>query len=146
MRISGKVSDEIKYAAEFFAGELIKDGRQRRHLNIDIEMDPTLDGWAGICVADEDRIKPKYFTIKLNPVSGDNLIKSLAHEMVHIKQYVVGELYDMLDGTILWKDEIFRGQVAYAGDIETAPPWEIEAYASEFDLYETYQALINGDL
>lgn len=138
MYVTGKnLTDEVIAAAEFFAEQLM-DGRLHRHVHVEIELVPTMDGWAGLCAPDEDRVKPKYFTIQLNPVAGDHMLQCLAHEMVHVKQYATGELHDQMDGKLIWKGETFTGQVAYEGEIENAPPWEAEAYLLEVDLFEDW--------
>lgn len=58
-----------------------------------------------------------------------DIYQILAHEMVHIKQYVLGELDETHPSGTVWKGQLF---------IETGKdqdywesPWEIEAYGKE---------------
>ena len=63
-----------------------------------------------------------------------NWLATLAHEFVHLKQFVKGELYDYEDGSVKWKSKVYRdGKVSY----EDAP-WEKEAYRLEYKLYEEF--------
>lgn len=70
-------------------------------------------------------------TIQLEPRNGSvDIYQSLAHEMVHVKQYVLGELDDIDISQVKWKGELYQ-----SGDTEDEAywnsPWEIEAYGRE---------------
>ena len=61
------------------------------------------------------RETPKYY-----------LSETVAHEMVHVRQYVVGDLVDCTDGTTLWKGVVYEtGEIG--SDSYYLSPWEIEA-------------------
>ena len=64
------------------------------------------------------------------------MLISLAHEMVHVKQYARGELKDYLrDDVVRWKRKIFRlSEVEY-----WTSPWEVEAYEKDKILYEAFK-------
>ena len=64
--------------------------------------------------------------------SFDNILIWLAHEMVHLKQFVRGELFDYETGRVQWKSKSF-GRVHYDDQ-----PWEKEAYRLEEKLYEEF--------
>lgn len=54
----------------------------------------------------------------------------LAHEMVHARQFIRGELEENADGTVLWKGEIFK-EAEFMSDEYWHAPWEMEARALE---------------
>lgn len=141
MNVTGSVSQEIKDAAKFFGLKLM-DARVCRHLHLDIEIDGNF-GFAGVVQVDDDDPKPKFFTIKINPFAHDHLLQCLAHEMVHVAQYATGQLFDMMDGQILWEGQKYRGVVAYGenGAGLEDYPWEEEAYRLEEELYEDWLAI-----
>lgn len=60
------------------------------------------------------------------------IIKTLAHELVHFKQFYRGEL-KMLNHHILWKKAIFPYDDSYEN-----LPWEIEANSLEPLLYDSF--------
>ena len=55
-----------------------------------------------------------------------DLISTVCHEMVHVKQYARGELRYIASGTRLWKAKIISDKVEYM-DL----PWEKEAFEME---------------
>ena len=64
-----------------------------------------------------------YYTIRLDYSDSDNIIRTLAHEMVHIKQFARGELRMLYTGYCAkWKGTKYVDTVDY----ETCP-WEVEA-------------------
>ena len=63
----------------------------------------------------------------------DQILTWLAHEMVHLKQFVRGELFDYETGRVQWKTKSF-GRVHYEDS-----PWEREAYRLEDKLYEKFE-------
>ena len=65
---------------------------------------------------------------------GHTILTTLAHELVHVKQYLVGEL-TWRDKGMLWKGELFAPE--YLTDhLET--PYEIEAYGREKGLLVSF--------
>lgn len=86
--------------------------------------------------------RPRYsrdFTIQVNPTLGSRtVLLSLAHEMVHIKQYATGELQDYL--TNVHKSK-WRGKIYYCytdEDYWLYSPWEFDAFGREIGLYKTF--------
>lgn len=131
-------SADLEEAAQFFAN-LLMDPRMVRNLEIDVEVEPGLDVM-GECVNEDDTKNSRYFTIRLNRNHSDDIIKTLAHEMVHVKQYAKNELGKQLRVsrgglkiTTQWQGNDWnpkRKEDAYFD-----APWEIEAYGREVGLY-----------
>jgi hypothetical protein len=130
----------LKEAAEFFADQLM-DPRMVRNLTLDIEVYNNLDV-EGECV-DEDGVRnPRWFTIGLKSYEYiDVMIKTLAHEMVHVKQHAKNELQTGhavaarggLKIYSKWMGEIWKAKRKEDDYFDS--PWEIEAYGREVGLY-----------
>lgn len=67
-----------------------------------------------------------------------NTLLCLGHELVHVKQYVTGEMKD-----ITASDCMYKGQIYTNCDNEDEnywlAPWEIEAYGHEKGLFELFK-------
>jgi len=89
------------------------------------------------CIWEDDNYKPREFCIELDYDLGvKSTLSSLAHEMVHVKQYAKGEIRDMLRGPydIKWLGKPFDENGTDYWDL----PWEIEAYGREIGLYNRF--------
>lgn len=139
-----KQTEEIKQAAMFFKDIL---GMSRLALTLDIEHNRRMDV-EGECVCEEETRNPRWFTITLRGKrSDDDMIKTLAHEMVHVKQYARNELGKEMalnkggDGVRLatrWHGEFWEPKKNECGYFDA--PWEIEAYGREVGLYQRWLA------
>ena len=139
--MSGKRKEKamLNEAAQFFARQLM-DPRMVRNLVIDLEVRKNLDV-QGECV-DEDGVRsPRFFTIALRHQDINEMIKTLSHEMVHVKQYAKNELQS---GVMVPARGGFKMHSKWMGELwkpkskEDAyfdAPWEIEAYGREVGLF-----------
>ena len=110
--------------------------RIKRDIDIDIRITKSLsDGTAGGCYGDHESIvieiakgvqvpNQRYMLYDYKEV-----IVTLAHELVHAKQFIKGELHPSLNK---WK-RLDYSNVAYS-----RTPWEKEAYLLEDKLLETH--------
>ena len=146
--IDRKTRKLIREAAELFAG-LLMDPRMVRCIQLDINIDNDLDTM-GECVNEDDKKNPRWFTINLRNKRGDDdIIKTLAHEMVHVKQYAKNELGKSMtvsrNGTFAlatrWNGELWKPKKKEDGYFDS--PWEIEAYGREIGLYSRWVDLYN---
>lgn len=66
------------------------------------------------------------------------IMYDVAHELVHVKQYLNNELFDYVDGKARYKGEIFP--LGHSEDEEAYfdSPWEIEAYGREHGMYKLF--------
>lgn len=141
--ISAAKKREITEACNFYAG-LLMDPRTVRNLNIDIELVKKHD-MMGECISDDDERYPRFFTIILRDGPGDDdYLKTLAHEMVHVKQYAKREL---VSGIMVAAKGGFKITCKWMGDVWKPKskeddyydsPWEIEAYGREVGLYKRW--------
>lgn len=107
-----------------------------RHKNVfvDVVFDEELDELYGECVWEEGR----EFTLRVNPNMPDEIGYTIMHEMVHVKQYLRGELRESFKPfhRRYWKGEEVPEEVGYA-----ELPWEEEAARMEVELFEKWCAL-----
>ncbi len=114
----------VKRAAIFYAQELMST-KMSDNIFIRIKFNSKLDalGYAGVIEYNESN-KPREFEIELNyNVSGPDILRTLAHELVHIKQFVYGETNEALTR---WKGKKDASDIDYWYE-----PWEIEARCLE---------------
>jgi hypothetical protein len=87
----------------------------------------------GCCQHDEGVRKPKLFDIIISPGGPVSPLQTLAHETVHLKQFVLGELR-MLSKCNKWKGKVWKSDGTDLDDYYDSP-WEIEAFGKEQGLY-----------
>lgn len=128
--------NDVTSAAKFFAAKLMTK-RLADSLTINVVFDDEMD-FAGLCTWVDDWNRPKEFMITLNPTHNEPVLLSLAHEMVHVKQYARGELRDLISkpGQVNWKGA--RKDHVNHGDGYRDQPWEEEAYDLEHKLYREW--------
>lgn len=89
----------------------------------------------GLCIWTDRINKPKCFNITLNnEVSKRVFKKTLLHELVHVKQYIMDELKDCYNGNVKWKKKIYEDSESYHSYINS--PWEKQAYNISEKLYQ----------
>jgi len=87
---SAKYKDELQKAFEFFCNEL-----DINYAMITVELSAkgfTRKTINGICQKYSDSI----YSIKLRPLSFNQMLVYLAHELVHVEQYFTGKMYNEL--------------------------------------------------
>lgn len=143
------IKDAMYGMAGYSLGKLLPkmvDKNQLDDLEIDIHMRKHSDGGEAKIKDGTDPINPRKFQIiidhhKMNHDDygrrrGDDewvhrILETLAHEMVHIKQYITGEL-TWETGSLYWKGKNFnpKDYIEYY-DL----PYEIEAHGRERGLF-----------
>ena len=125
-------------AVEFY-GEVLLGKRMAKSVHVSVKLTKNLkkkEKAYGFChIIDDSLSKPREFMIELDasmrhPFS--QILTWLAHEMVHLKQFVRKELWDYETGRVQWKSRTY-GRVHYDDQ-----PWEKEAYRLEGKLYEEF--------
>ena len=141
-----ELKDLVKQGAEFY-GEVLLGKRMAKNIYLDIKLTNDLkkkEKAYGYChIIDDSLSRPREFMIELDAsmkYSFDQILTWLAHEMVHLKQFVRGELFDYENGRVQWKSRTF-GRVHY-----TDQPWEKEAYRLEEELYEMFEEWYYDDV
>jgi hypothetical protein len=122
----------VKAATKFYAEELISK-KLLENIFIQIKFNKDIDVYGYASIEEfNDAGKPREFMIELNPnTSARDILDTIAHEMVHVKQYVYGETNENLTR---WKGvPIDSDKVEYYSH-----PWEIEAYGMAVGLFTKF--------
>jgi hypothetical protein len=135
-------------AFEFYSKELIPNTRIRNNCSTTIKFDSSLDVYGSAQpVGYNTKNLPRKFLIELHPgIGAKNILKTLAHEMIHVKQYVYNETDEYLS---MWRGKkINHEKVDY-----WKHPWEIDAYGNEaglmynfaikYSLWEVFEDFVN---
>jgi hypothetical protein len=127
-------ADEIKAALNFYAETLMHKNLCK---NIQLRVCFNNDG-ENTTMWEDDNVRPREFTITIGSNMGyQNTFLTLAHEMVHVKQYAMGELRDVMRGPTpqRWHNKSYNAEDVEYWDL----PWEIEAYGREKGLYYRFR-------
>ena len=104
------------------------------NLNITIKLVNLKDDAYGYCLSNDDEVtdRPRTFELELHKgVRLRKLLETLAHELVHVKQYARGELYQGVRiAKHRWQGKWMSNNLNY-WDL----PWEIEAHGREAGLF-----------
>lgn len=130
----------VKEAALFYLNSLFRNNRgMLSEVVLEIELVKDLfeyEGTKGDCAYADERVDPREFEVRLDSsMTNLALVATLAHEIVHVKQYVSGEMRD----TALWNICIWRSKKIDWKKLDYFEhPWEIEAYGREDGLVEKF--------
>jgi hypothetical protein len=125
---------EYDYATNWIMSRLVSKKLMK---NISVELSlRKIKGLNGQTEVADDRKYPREFVVVVNPyLSRKSQLSTLAHELVHVKQFATGELKSELRGTLQkWKDSYVDHSETEYFDL----PWEVEAWGREHGLYVRY--------
>ena len=124
-------------SAALYYGALLLGTRMAKNIYLEIKLTKDLkkkEKAYGYChIIDHSLARPREFMIELDAsmkYGFDDILIWLAHEMVHLKQFVRKELWDYEIGSVQWKTKRYSSGMKY-NDM----PWEKEAYRLEDKLY-----------
>lgn len=138
-----------KAALEFYAN-ILMEPEIHEHLNIELHLSKRFKEFGQVLNDDFITNRPQFFTIELKTGDvRDDPFMTLAHEMVHIKQFATGELtLDFITENIqrlnlnkLKVKPMWMGKYVTFRDCESDywdSPWEIEAYGRQESLYSRF--------
>ena len=136
IRGSNQYNRKLVSRATWWYAEKVMSKRLMSGLKIDINLRKNLidkEGCEGTATWEDENNRPKEFSIELDVTYSirDALI-TLAHEMVHIKQWAKGEMYEYLkSGLIRFHKTKFDADNINYWDY----PWEIEAFGKQLGLF-----------
>jgi hypothetical protein len=122
----------VKEAVAFYAHEI--------RINVYLIKDLVgRDGVKADAVADDDNEDelPREFEIRLDSnMNIPAILRILAHEMVHVKQFATGEMVEVKasDEYVVWQGKRHTETSNNYWDV----PWEIEANGKEYGLFERF--------
>lgn len=129
-----ELHSDIKDATFFFVQKLMP---RVKKLIIDVILIDNLtkdENLYGDCTYEDDNHRPREFTIRLDAsVDFETMLDTLSHEMIHVKQYVRGELKELIRHPLMYK---WKGKLFNCND--KSEPWEKEPYARSYELYEEW--------
>lgn len=119
----------VEKAVLFYAKELITNTRIRNNCKTVVRFESKLDNW-GSCGTEgyNSKNEPREFLIEIHPgIGAREILETLAHEMVHVKQYIHHETNDTLS--------VWRGKKIDSDSLDYwHHPWEIDAHGRESGL------------
>jgi len=147
--IDDKLRVAIYAMTEFAMARLVPSKRLRNNVSIDVHLKHHEEGGEAMLSEDANRYRPRDFKVivdhhqaeiddygrtRTDTEWGHTILRTLAHELVHVKQYLVGDL-TWRDKGMLWKGVMFAPE--YLTDqLET--PYEVEAYGKEKGLLVSF--------
>ena len=138
LRIKGsnQYNRKLVSRATWWYAEKLMSKRLMSGLEIDINLRKNLidkEGCEGTATWVDENNRPKEFSIELDVTYSilDALI-TLAHEMVHIKQWAKGEMYEYIKSPLIrfHKTKFDADNINYWDY-----PWEIEAFGKQLGLF-----------
>ena len=127
-----RFNEYVQRASQFYAEQLFPK-QLLRHIVVSIKFNKHLDafGYTGV-EKRNSKGKAREFLIELHPyITGKEILKTLAHEFVHVKQYVYEELNEE---QTQWQGQPFDSDAVDYYEL----PWEIEAYGREAGLWNNF--------
>ena len=123
-------------AAHWYAIHLMPRLENKLFVNIKLINNLRLkENLSGDAIWEDDTCtRPREFTVRVDSsLDKQELLETVAHEMVHVKQYARGELKDFTRTIKLckWKGEKMEWEKINYYDL----PWEIEAHGRERGLF-----------
>lgn len=125
-----------KESLRFYANELLGK-RLAKNIKVYLVFEKLPNIINALCQWEDDNHQCRSFIIIVNQnLNKKTMLISLAHEMVHVKQYARGELKDYLrSNNVRWKNRVFcLDKIEY-----WSSPWEKEAYKNDKLLYEKFK-------
>ena len=134
MILTGKIPKSHRAAIEFYAENLFTP-QKRRHLFLHVKYcRKKVQEHGNIAVDDYNVLgMPIGFVMEIYRDTEEEMLKTIAHEMIHCSQYARGELNEEMT--------YWRGRKVNSDEIPYfEQPWEIEAESKGIQLYEAFLA------
>ncbi|WP_300422831.1 hypothetical protein [uncultured Hyphomonas sp.] len=133
---SNKAVRKLVEIAAWYYAEKLMGKRLINNLEINIKLKKDMfekDNTEGTAIWEDESYWPKEFTIELDcDTKVRNILITLAHEMVHIKQWAKGEMYEYAEpGKVRFMKTKYDMNDLNYWDF----PWEIEAFGRQLGLF-----------
>lgn len=135
LQFSYDEKQKIKDLCQFVADKFLSK-RLQKSMDVLIRFDRNLfinTNLYGDCIWEDQHYKPREFSIRVDSDQKFSMIlNTLAHELVHVKQWAKGEMFELQRQRKCYK---FNGQLIDANGMEYWDlPWEIEAHGRAIGL------------
>lgn len=133
--VTKKDLDKMNNLANFVLDKFFTKSRKKK-LQIEVVFIKNLfkdQNMYGNCIWEDNHFRPNEFTIQMDPNQRIQLLlNSLAHELVHVKQWAKGEYYELCSKPKVYK---FNGKLVDTTKVDYwDTPWEIEAHGRAIGL------------
>ena len=147
--VDSKLRTALYAMTEFAMAELVPSKRLRNNVSINVHLKHHEEEGEARLEEYSNRYRPRDFKVivdhhraeiddynrtRTNTEWGHMILKTLAHELVHVKQYLVGDL-TWRDKGMMWRGEMFLPEYL-TEQLDT--PYEIEAYGREKGLFISF--------
>ena len=131
-----KKQRELSASIARFTARQLMSKRLMKNIYVEIKLIPRLlekEEVYGDSIYEDDNWRPREFTIQADSkLKLRRLLETIAHEMVHVKQFAKGEMVDVVRANkIRWHGVDFDDEDKSYYD----QPWEIEAHGRECGLF-----------
>jgi hypothetical protein len=138
IRVTGGTASQRKYIPSLINFCINKLMPRMKNLEITVRLkDLTKTDCYGFCTPDPDGEaergdRPRVFDLEINSkMALRKVLETVCHEMVHVKQYAQGELYEgARQCKMRWQGQWMKDNIDYWDQ-----PWEIEASGREAGLF-----------
>jgi hypothetical protein len=135
MIIHGKLKKQYRQALEYYASVLFTP-QMKKHIEVRVSFRKLTNDYHGHVFVDDYNVlgMPRSFIIEVNKNdTNEEILKTLAHEMIHVKQYARSELNEEMS--------VWRGRKVNSDAIPyDEQPWEQEAKQREQELCDSFLA------
>lgn len=143
----------MKKLAKFTMNKFITPSVQKK-LSVKIRFVESIDNWSGECyyLGCVDGIRRFEINISLKRMrkNGKNVLtrlldpmKTLIHELIHVKQYANNQMFDYTNGNTKFEGKVYRREFSYNQYWDC--PWEIEAYGRTDGVFEMFLSNIKKE-
>jgi hypothetical protein len=135
IEVSGSTKSNRQLAFDAAAWYIKKFMPRMRTLEINIDLVKLNEGIYGYCMEGDTN---REFSLEINKtLSVEDLVGTVIHEMIHVKQYARKELFQGYDGRTRWKSRWYSSYDSVDYDDQ---PWEKEAHRLDVKLAEEFLA------
>jgi hypothetical protein len=127
-----------------FCAEQLLSPRLFQNINLQVRFvdDKHLKADCGFCYHSDEKQYPRNFIIAINDSLSYNMtMRTIAHEMVHLRQYATGQLKDMTrwPDRYKWKGAIYKIDENASKRVTNKQPEEAEALELEKVLFRAFK-------
>lgn len=138
INVSGSTAKRRELAFNAAAWYIAQYMPRMRTLDIDITLKNLGDDIYGYCTEGDNN---REFNLEINKTLDEfDLVSTVIHEMIHVKQYARKELFQRVDGRTRWKSRWFARYESLSYEDQ---PWEKEAHRLDVKLANQFFEELN---